>query len=319
MGPGEAAGRPGFVHELALAGPAEEIGAVVAPFVQESRAAGAPTVLCAHPETTAVVLDLVGASPDVRVLAVANDERRASTNLRMLRALLPGHLAGEVQVRVVMEAPPAAYAEWHEWRRYEAAANRALADLDIWGLCVYERHRLTARMVDDLEATHPVVARDGAHRDSGRYQDPATFARRHFDAPPDPLERTAPALELPDPAPAAARAEAATVAARSGLAPERVECLVFATNEAVTNAVLHGRPPVHLRLWSGTGRVVVTVTDTGSGPADPFVGLVPPARGQDAGRGLWLAHQLVDVTHRRHERGYTVCLAAGDPPTRRHG
>ena len=52
--------------------------------------------------------------------------------------------------------------------------------------------------------------------------------------------------------------------------------LVFATHEAVTNALLHGRPPTVLRLWAQPDRVTVTVTDTGPGPADPLVGLLPP-------------------------------------------
>ena len=31
-----------------------------------------------------------------------------------------------------------------------------------------------------------------------------------------------------------------------------------------------------LRLWAQPERVTVTVTDTGTGPTDPLVGLLPP-------------------------------------------
>ena len=67
---------------------------------------------------------------------------------------------------------------------------------------------------------------------------------------------------------------------------------------------MHGHPPVVLRLWAQPGRVTATVTDTGDGPTDPFVGLLPAGHPDqppdDRGLGLWISHQLVDVTHRRY-------------------
>ncbi len=64
------------------------------------------------------------------------------------------------------------------------------------------------------------------------------------------------------------------------------------------------------------GRLTVTVTDTGSGPTNPFLGLLPPDHPHGSGLGLWISHQLVDMTFRRHRDGYTVRLAAsGSPPS----
>ena len=65
----------------------------------------------------------------------------------------------------------------------------------------------------------------------------------------------------------------------------------------------------------------VTVTVTGPGPTDPLVGLLPPdppnglhpGPGPLPGLGLWLSHQLVDVTHRHHAAGFTIRLAAAHP------
>jgi anti-sigma regulatory factor (Ser/Thr protein kinase) len=57
---------------------------------------------------------------------------------------------------------------------------------------------------------------------------------------------------------------------------------------------------VVLRLWVQPDRLTVTVTDTGTGPTDAFVGLLPPEHSNGAGLGLWISHQLVDITHRRH-------------------
>ena len=82
-----------------------------------------------------------------------------------------------------------------------------------------------------------------------------------------------------------------------------------------------------LRLWAQPHWVTVTVTDTGPGPTDPLVGLLPPDPANDRhpdhghghrpghalGLGLWLSHQLLDVTHRRHPDGYTIRLTATHP------
>jgi anti-sigma regulatory factor (Ser/Thr protein kinase) len=112
-------------------------------------------------------------------------------------------------------------------------------------------------------------------------------------------------VQLLDPSPAACRAAVRGFAGRhAGLVDEDLEALVFAANEAVTNARVHGRRPVRMRLWTRRTRVVVTVTDAGQGPEDCLVGLLP----SPTGGGLWLSEQLVEIAHRRHQEGYTVRL-----------
>jgi anti-sigma regulatory factor (Ser/Thr protein kinase) len=168
-------------------------------------------------------------------------------------------------------------------------------------------------MVDDLHATHPLVGHGAEHRHNDRYQDPVGFIGTHMDAPPDPVEALPPSAELRDPSPPTARAAVGAFAINGQLPPEEVENIVLATHEVVSNAWLHGRPPVVLRLWVQPRRLTVTVTDTGTGPTNPFVGLLPPDHPNGAGLGLWISHQLVEVTHRRHREGYTARLTATDP------
>jgi anti-sigma regulatory factor (Ser/Thr protein kinase) len=169
-------------------------------------------------------------------------------------------------------------------------------------------------MVADLHATHPLIAEDGSDQRSDRYRHPVDFLKQHRNSPRDPVECTAPAVELADPSPATARATVAGFARHHRLATDEIDNLVFATHEAVTNALVHGRPPTLLRLWAQPDQVTVTVTDTGPGPADPLVGLLPPGplNGPRSGPrlGLWLSHQLVDVAHRHDPDGYTIRLAA---------
>ena len=89
--------------------------------------------------------------------------------------------------------------------------------------------------------------------------------------------------------------------------------MILATSEAVANAILHGQRPIVLRIWEQPDRMIVTVTDTGTGPVDPFAGLLPPPDSSGSGLGLWISHQLVDITHRRHPGGYTVRMTAARP------
>ena len=125
---------------------------------------------------------------------------------------------------------------WHEWRRLEAVVNLALAHHNAWAVCVYDRHALTDERVDDLCATHPLVWSSRQHRPNDRYQDPTRFIAEHRDAPPDPVEQTAPAVELIDPSPAAARATVNGLTKHSGLLAAEAEGMILATSEAVANA-----------------------------------------------------------------------------------
>jgi anti-sigma regulatory factor (Ser/Thr protein kinase) len=217
---------------------------------------------------------------------------------------------------VVHQEPVIPPSQWPEWRGLEAVLNLALSDHDTRAVCAYDRRTLTDGMIADLHATHPLIAEGGSDQRSVRYQHPLDFLREHRSSPLDPVERTAPAVELVDPSPAVARATVAGFARHQRLPTGEIDNLVFATHEVVTNALIHGRPPTLLRLWAQPDRVTVTVTDTGPGPTDPLVGLLPPdpmngpGPGPGPRLGLWLSHQLVDVAHRHHRDGYTIRLAA---------
>jgi anti-sigma regulatory factor (Ser/Thr protein kinase) len=93
-----------------------------------------------------------------------------------------------------------------------------------------------------------------------------------------------------------------------------VENLVLAVSEAVANAHRHGRAPRRMRLWNGADRIVVSITDGGAGPRDPYAGLLPAGDGSDGGLGLWIMNQMSNHMALYHEAdGFTVRLTAGDP------
>ena len=304
----------GFLHELVLHGANEEMLEFVLPFVRDGLAAEEPTLLLVRPETAATVLDSVGPSPYLLLLPAQGQPGRPASDLRATETLLTGYGLGTSQVRIVNQEPVVPEAQWHEWRRLEAVVNLALRRHNTWAVCVYDRRPLTDEMVEDLYATHHLTGQGDHHRRNDRYQDPVEFISKHQDAPPDPVERETPSAQLVDPSPATARAAVAGFARQTRLPGPEIENIVLAAHEAVSNAILHGRPPVVLRLWVRPAGLTVTVTDTGPGPTDPFVGLLPPEHSNGAGLGLWISHQLVDITHRRHPDGYTVRLATAALP-----
>jgi anti-sigma regulatory factor (Ser/Thr protein kinase) len=85
-----------------------------------------------------------------------------------------------------------------------------------------------------------------------------------------------------------------------------------------SNPLVRQHARVLERYRATPGRIVVTVHDTGRGPADHLAGLVPapsniPGRG--LGLGLWAMHQLdIGVALRHTDDGFTVRLRSGTIP-----
>jgi anti-sigma regulatory factor (Ser/Thr protein kinase) len=171
-------------------------------------------------------------------------------------------------------------------------------------------------VLDVVGCTHPYVpTRDGAPRPTPRYTEPLAFLGERARHEVDPLESTRPDLALTDPAPAAGRRAVAAVGVGVGLNRETVDGLVIGVSEVLANAIRHGRPPVELRAWAGSDRVLVVVHDRGSGPSDPYAGYLPRRDEQaGSGLGLWITHQVCSqVTLIQSAGGFTVRLTAGAP------
>ena len=89
--------------------------------------------------------------------------------------------------------------------------------------------------------------------------------------------------------------------------------LLLGVTVAVSNAMVHRRPPATVRIWAALDRIVISVHDQGRGPADPLAGLVPAPRGTATlGLGLWIIHQLdIDVALKYADDGFTIRLRGG--------
>ncbi len=112
---------------------------------------------------------------------------------------------------------------------------------------------------------------------------------------------------------AALRGDVAELASEHGLG-DRSADVVLAVEELVANAQEHGSPPVVVTAWAD-GRLVIEVSDGGSGLARLDVPNRPPRADKDHGRGLWIVSQLADhVDVRRSADGTTVRIELSSEP-----
>ena len=302
-----------FEHDLVLHHGAAELIDLMVPFMRDGADAGDQVVVVGEPT---FVQDLLAAVPDIPdVLAVPEfgRERSPGRDLHKFLQILSTLQESGSRVRVVNQMPTMTGHQWHEWRRYEAAANFALAPFRVWGTCAYDTDRLDDRMLQDLTTSHSHVKTSVGRRPSNDFARLSDHIRTYLDAPPHPIEATQPLLSLQDPSAAAARQVIRSVAATFGLTPTATESAVLAVSETVTNGSLHGRAPVSLRVWADNGRITVAVNDMGAGP-HPLVGLIPVPVDSDSGRGMWILHQIVaDLHHRTDRDGYTVRFSVDAP------
>jgi anti-sigma regulatory factor (Ser/Thr protein kinase) len=313
MAAGAPTRRRGHVHEAMFYDSDAELLRIVVPFLEQGLAAAEPTVVVVD-ERAAELLRAAVDGPDLVFLGRRDRRRDPASAIAHSRELVAGHVAGGARrVRVLGEVPHTGHGvPWDWWARYEAAVNHAYAEFPLWNVCPYDLRITPAAVVEDVTRTHPwLTADDGSPVANSRYEDPRQFVLGR-PAAADPLEgASAPRIDLLDPAPGEAR-RAVRACVEPLAAGFEVDDVVLCVNEAVTNAVVHGRPPVRVRLWSTADRVVVSVADGGAGPADPFVGLLPagrrtPVTGGSAGLGLWMAHQMCShLTFDRSAGAFTV-------------
>ncbi|MBY8874763.1 MEDS domain-containing protein [Micromonospora sp. PLK6-60] len=316
MRTGAASDHQGYFHEAVCYGSDEELLAITVPFLRDGVAAGEPTIVAFGAEHAALVRSALPAATAVEFLSGGDLYARPAAAIRAYRALLATHVArGVGQIRIIGELSPAMLGvTWDWWARYESAINHAYDEFPLWSMCAYDTRTAPPEVLTEVARTHPRYATaDGRHVPSEHYVEPEVYLAENRLPVPDPLQLTPPAVELADPT--AAEARRAVYAAAGGRLPlEQVEDLVVAVSETVTNAVRYGRPVVCLRVWACDDRVVVSVTDRGAGPTDPFAGLLPARDGGPGGLGLWITHQSCShVAHYRDVDGFTIRLTAGDP------
>jgi anti-sigma regulatory factor (Ser/Thr protein kinase) len=182
-------------------------------------------------------------------------------------------------------------------------------------LCAYDRRTTPDGVLDDINHTHPTLSEKAEGSvDNRAFVAPTTFLDQLAHRDVDAIEAEAPALELFDQLPGTSRRSVAALAENTELERPQIDALALAVGEVVTNAIVHGQPPVVVRAWAPSDRVVVSVVDHGGGLQDPFVGMlpVPSAAG---GLGLHVVYQTCSlVTMSRTDEDFTVHLTMHPSP-----
>lgn len=314
MGAGTSLEHTEHVHEAGIYGSDAEFRNLIVPFVEAGLAEGQPVIVGLNFRKADLVRSWLSDPAAVTFIA---DRRLASTPARAIATYLryfESRVAmGAGQIRVAADVPyPGNGGPFDGWDRYEAAINTVWQEYPVWRRCVYDA-AAPPEVLDVVERTHPhILSATGDRRASERFQDGAAFTALR--AAPDSLEGSRPALRMVNPSALEVRRALARLGRRR-LTGQVLRDLLIAASEAVTNATVHGKRPVTVRIWAGPRRIVVLVHDAGPGPRDPLAGLVPPpedARKRELGLGLWIIQQLdIDVALIYDDDGFTVRLRAG--------
>lgn len=289
----------GYLHEVGFYSSDDEFKDLICPFALDGIRNGEPVVFAYDPYKTALLQNSLPASWAITYVSDASPYATPPRALAAWRAVVEHRLAlGAPRVRIAGNVPHPGYGcSYAGWDRYEVALDRALGDLPIWAPCLYDVRIAPADVLALAARRHRhLLDRSGVHRFNDSFEEVSALA--DFLVPPsDPLTATTPATELIDPTPSLLR-QVVRDLARGMLSPSRRGDLELAVSEAMTNALVHGEPPVVVRAFVGADRVIVDINDRGNGPKDPLAGLFPVGDERaESGRGLWIAHQLdLDVT-----------------------
>lgn len=174
------------------------------------------------------------------------------------------------------------------WMIYEALVDRALSPYPFHSLCQYDTRTTPPELVAHAHHTHGrLVSGSAVHTGGGRRAE--VLARL----------TSLDAADVADSGPVVYTGVLAEVGDLSGFRKgirEAPESFVFAANEVAANALVHGGPPVEVRLHRGPDDWQCVISDHGAGLLDPYAGVDSPLDGDldVGGRGLWLARQACD-------------------------
>jgi anti-sigma regulatory factor (Ser/Thr protein kinase) len=286
----------GLIHAALLYRDPELLRVVVTEFIADAVREATPVL---------VVLP----TPSLRRLQDVLEPEDASTTLHDMTEVgrNPACLLGMLEdwmaahpgpARIVSEPmwPQRSPAEARECLRHEALINHAFADVPASFLCPYDAEHLSAEVIAGAEMTHPHLLDETGARPSLTFGDPLAMAAGEpwpLSVPPVPMLEYSYEGDL-----SALRHDLAGDPLVAELGDRQRDDLVFAINEAVTNALRHGDGQVITRVWREHDHIVSEVTST-TGADDPYAGRRRPPADAPGGRGLWLINQLCDLVELR--------------------
>jgi anti-sigma regulatory factor (Ser/Thr protein kinase) len=306
-----------FRHEAFFYAGEDEFLAGAVPFIEEGLAGEEAVVVAVEPRKITALRGRLGDGAElVRFLDMQLLGRNPGRIIPTWRDFVAE--AGEGRgVRGLGEPvwPGRSAAELVECRHHESLLNRAFVDGPTWWLlCPYGTDELDPGEIAAARASHPFVGdRNGSGRND-RYREASASAALEapLAAPPSGvLEHSFTSRDLK-----ALRDFAGARAERAGLDPRRLPDLVLAVNELTTNSVRHAPGPHVLLAWEDEEELVFEVRDRGR-ISESLLGRRRPGPDGEAGRGLWLVHQLCDLVELRSSASGSVArlhMQLGAPP-----
>jgi anti-sigma regulatory factor (Ser/Thr protein kinase) len=280
-----------FGHEAFVFSDDQAVRERVVPFVEEGLALGEPVMVVADD----TVRDVLTQHLDSRIAELALFAPSGSfwqgghATLAAYHASMQPLLASGRPWRIVGEPSWLAQRGGPAWSRFEAVANEAFADYPYYSLCLHDRRRLPADVVDAQLRAHPMVWDGAKPAPSPDYEPTDAFLRamEPSSSPPGHEVRRLVVDDLSDGGDAVADwMDLHPVRSRSGSAR-------LAVHEVVVNAIqAAGRAQVS--EWHQDDHVVWEIRDEGPGLHDQTAGYMLPVHDPLSGRGLWVARSLAD-------------------------
>ena len=294
-----------------------EFLAAVAAFAQEGVAAGEPVLVAAPgPRLDALRVGLNGCGDAVAFVDAMGVGANPARLIPAYRQFIDAHPGRRIRLTGELMWPGRTAGEVGEIARHEALVNLAFAGVPISICCLYGAGAVDDAVSADIERAHPVLIREGHQHASEHYPCPGLFPSCDQPLPSPPGTVTLLAFDDVDDLPAV-RQHVHDHADRSGLPDMRIDDLVVAVHELVSNALVHGGGLGVLRVWNDGTSGTLTCEVAGPGHiTDPLAGrhFVPASAG--GAHGLWLVNQLCDLVQlRSHTTGTTVRVHMRLQPT----
>jgi anti-sigma regulatory factor (Ser/Thr protein kinase) len=299
----------GFQHSaLIYDGEAEYLAATV-PFLEGALEAEEPALVAVRPHQTALLEDALGEDgKHVRFVNMHELGRNPAWIIPFWRDFVEecgGRSVRGIGEPVWSARSPAAL---EECQRHESLLNVAFAQEPSWSLlCPYDARSLGDSVLEEVAASHPMVARDGELRASECFDADRNCFAGALPPPRGPVL----SLEFDVTGLSQVRGAASRAAEEVGFDVAGSADFVTAASELAANSVMHGGGSGTLRLWHEAGDLLAEVEDRGT-IDQPLVGRMRPGLHQEGGRGLWIANQLCDLVQiRSGSTGTVVRMHAG--------
>ncbi|HYB39026.1 MAG TPA: anti-sigma factor RsbA family regulatory protein [Mycobacterium sp.] len=264
-------------------------------FVSESLSKAHPVLVAVPGNKMALLRDVLGAA-DAAGGLVMTDITEAGRNpgriLGWMSAFVQRH--SNLPVRIIGESmwPGRTTVEYPAVVQHEALINLALAGQDVTDVCLYDESRLDDSVLADVQVTHPLIWRDGAHQRSPQYAVDVALDRGNEPLLTNPAAVTYTVSQLTDLS--GARRRSAWYGRLRGMSPERIADLQLVVTELATNSLQHGGARCRLALWYHDGHLVCEARDSGH-LADPLAGRRPPAADGSSASGLFVVNAVADL------------------------